>query len=171
MMNGADFGDRGRPDGNRQGERNDTSRGGPVNILGINSVYHDPAAALLVDGELVVAAEEERFNRIKHGKYPDIDNPHQFPERAIRFCLKYAGLTTADIDHVAFSFDPELRRARYRPEWWGDPRLEEVFLLRLGQARGVAEDILGRPLRQKFHFVPHHLTHAASAYYPSGFDS
>jgi carbamoyltransferase len=142
-----------------------------VNILGINSVYHDPAAALLVDGELVVAAEEERFNRIKHGKYPDIDNPHQLPDRAIRFCLKYAGLTAADIDHVAFSFDPDLRRARYRPEWWADPRFEEVFLLRLGQARGAAEEILGRPLRQRFHFVPHHLTHAASAYYPSGFDS
>ena len=141
-----------------------------MNILGINSVFHDSAAALLVDGKLVVAVEEERFNRIKYGKLPHIDNPHQLPERAIRFCLKYAGLTADDIDHVAYSFDPELRRARFRPEWWVDPRFEEVFLLRLGQVRGATEELLGRTLRQRFHFVPHHLAHAASAYYPSGFD-
>jgi len=140
-----------------------------VNILGINAVYHESAAALLVDGALVAAAEEERFNRIKHGKQADFDNPHQFPEQAIRFCLKHARLTADDIDHVAYSFDPQLRRARYRAEWW-DPRFEETFRLRLGQVRGVAEEILGRSLRQKFHFVPHHLAHAASAYFPSGFD-
>ena len=58
-------------------------------------------------GRLVVAVEEQRFNRIKHGKLPDVDNPHQFPERAIRFCLDYAGLTAGDIDHVAYSFDPQ----------------------------------------------------------------
>ena len=140
-----------------------------MNILGINSVYHESAAALLVDGKLVAAVEEERFNRIKHGKEAEFDNPHQFPERAIRFCLNYAGLTAGDIDHVAYSFDPKLRRKRYRPEWW-DPRLEETFRLRLGQVRGVVEELLGRPLGQRFHFVPHHLAHAASAYFPSGFD-
>jgi carbamoyltransferase len=140
-----------------------------MNILGINSVYHESAVALLVDGALVTAVEEERFNRIKHGKSADFDNPHQFPEQAIRSCLNCAGLTADDIDHVAFSFDPELRRKQYRAEWW-DPRLEETFRLRLGQVRGVAEEIFGRPLRQKFHFVPHHLAHAASAYFPSGFD-
>jgi carbamoyltransferase len=141
-----------------------------VNILGINAVYHDSAAALLVDGALVVAVEEERFNRIKHGKLSHIDNPHQFPEQAIRFCLRYAGLGADDIDHVAYSFDPQLRRAEFRAEWWLDPRFEDVFLLRLGQVRGVAEQLLGRSLRQRFHFVPHHLAHAASAYFPSGFD-
>jgi carbamoyltransferase len=140
-----------------------------VNILGINSVFHESAAALLVDGTLVAAVEEERFNRIKHGKSAEFDNPHQFPERAIRFCLNYAGLTAGDIDHMAYSFNPELRRTQYRAEWW-DPRLEETFRLRLGQVRGVAEELLGRPLRQRFHFVPHHMAHAASAYFPSGFD-
>lgn len=128
-----------------------------MNILGINSVYHDSAAALLVDGALVAAVEEERFSRIKHAKLANVDNPHQFPERAIRFCLDYAGLTAGDIDHVAYSFDPRLRRTRFRAEWWADPRFEEAFLLRLGQVRGVAEELLGRPLRQRFHFVPHHL--------------
>lgn len=141
-----------------------------MNILGLNAVYHDPATALLINGELSVAVEEERFNRIKYGKLPDVDNPHQLPEQAIRFCLKHAGLTAGDLDHVAYAFDPQLRRKRYRAEWWTDPRFEETFLLRLGQVRGVADDIFGRPLRQKFHFVPHHLAHAASAYYPSGFD-
>src|SRR5580693_4042402 len=128
-----------------------------VNILGINAVYHESAAALLIDGKLVAAVEEERFNRIKHAKEAHFDNPHQFPERAIRWCLKHAGLTADDIDHVAYSFDPKLRRTRFRAEWWPDPRAEEVFLLRLGQVRGVADDLFRRKLRQTFHFVPHHL--------------
>jgi carbamoyltransferase len=133
-------------------------------------VYHESAAALLVDGEIVAAAEEERFNRIKHGKQSDIDNPHQLPERAIRFCLDHAGLSVDDIDHVAYSFDPQQRRARYRAEWWPDPRLEEVFLLRLGEVRGAVDRVFRRPLKQRFHFVPHQLAHAASAYFPSSFD-
>jgi carbamoyltransferase len=141
-----------------------------MNILGINSVYHESAAAVLIDGALVAAAEEERFNRIKHGKESNVDNPHQFPEQAIRFCLNYAGLRARDIDHVAYSFDPRLRRAQFRAEWWFDPRLEEIFLLRLGEVHGVAEEILGRSLRGRFHFVPHHLAHAASAYFPSDFE-
>ena len=140
-----------------------------VNILGINSVYHESAAALLVDGELVAAVEEERFNRIKHAKEADWNNPHQLPERAIRFCLKQAGLTARDIDHVGYSFDPKLRRKRYRAEWWGQ-KVEETFQVRLGQVQSAVEEFLGRSLGQRFHFVPHHLAHAASAYFPSGFD-
>lgn len=143
--------------------------GNTVNILGINSVYHESAAALLVDGTLVVAAEEERFNRIKHGKSSEFDNPHQLPERAIRFCLKHAGLDPGDIDHVAYSFNPKLRRAQYRAEWW-DPRLEETFQLRLGEVRGAVDELFGRPLGQRFHFVPHHMAHAFSAHLPSGFE-
>ena len=141
-----------------------------MNILGINAVYHDPAAALLADGKLVVAVEEERFNRTKHGKLPDVDNPHQFPERAIQFCLAHAGLKAGDIDHVAYSFDPALRRKRFKPDWWPNPMSEEVFLLRLAQVPGTADRILGRKLGQRFHFVQHHLAHAASAYFPSPFD-
>ena len=140
-----------------------------ANILGINAVYHESAAALLVDGKLVAAVEEERFNRIKHGKEASFDNPHQLPERAIRFCLKQAGLTAKDIDHVGFSFDPQRRRKHYRAEWW-DRRLEETFTLRVGQVQGAVEELLGRSLAKRFHFVSHHLSHAASAYFPSGFD-
>jgi carbamoyltransferase len=141
----------------------------PVNVLGINSVYHESAAALLVDGTLVAAVEEERFNRIKHGKAAEFDNPHQLPERAIRSCLRSAGIAAADISHVAYSFDPKLRRTHYRAGWW-DPGLEEIFRLRLGQVRGAIEDLLGRSLGPKLHFVPHHLAHAASTFFPSGFD-
>ena len=65
--------------------------------------------ALLVDGKLVAAVEEERFNRIKHGKEASFDNPHQLPERSVRYCLKAAGLTAKDIDHVGYSFDPKRR--------------------------------------------------------------
>ena len=140
-----------------------------ANVLGINSVYHESAAALLVDGKLVAAVEEERFNRIKHGKEASFDNPHQLPERAIRFCLKSAGLTARDIDQVGFSFDPKRRRKHYRAEWW-DPRFEETFRLRIGQVPTAIDELLGRPLGQKLHFVSHHLAHAASAYFPSGFE-
>ena len=124
-----------------------------MNILGINCVYHKSAAALLVDGELVGAVEEERFNRIKHGKEADFDNPHQFPERAIRFCLKHAGLTARDIDHVAFSFDPRLRRKKYRAEWW-DPRFEETFLLRLGQVAASPTSFSGARSARDFISCP-----------------
>lgn len=152
-----------------RGLDNDGESSRVANVLGINSVYHESAAALLVNGELVAAVEEERFNRIKHGKEADFNNPHQLPERAIRYCLKQAGLTARDIDHVAFSFDPKRRHKHYRPEWW-DPRLEETFTLRIGQVQGAVEELLGRSLGKRFHFVSHHLAHAASAYFPSGFD-
>ena len=140
-----------------------------ANVLGINCVYHESAAALLVDGKLVAAVEEERFNRIKHGKEANFDNPHQIPERSIRYCLKAAGLTARDIDYVGYSFDPKRRKKSYRPDWW-DPRFEETFQFRIGQVPAVIDEFFGRSLGKKLHFVSHHLAHAASAYFPSGFD-
>src|SRR5262245_53530309 len=91
-----------------------------MNVLGINAVFHESAAALLVDGKVVSACEEERFNRVKHAKPSQVDNPHELPEHAIRFCLDDAGLQASEIDRVAYSFDPELRRAEYQPQWWPD---------------------------------------------------
>src|ERR1700682_5520308 len=99
-----------------------------MNILGINAVFHESSAALVVDGEVVAACEEERFNRIKHGKPALVDNPHELPEQAIRFCLDHAGLRPREIDRVAYSFDPRLRRTDFRADWWPDPRLEVEFL-------------------------------------------
>jgi carbamoyltransferase len=141
-----------------------------LNILGINSVFHESSAAIIVDGKVVAACEEERFNRVKHGKRALPDNPDVLPGEAVRFCLDYAGLSAADIDQVAYSFAPELRRATFRPDWWAEPQNESTFLERLGQVGSAVDKLLGRRLRGKFKFVDHHLAHAASAYFPSGFD-
>src|SRR3954454_17395931 len=77
-------------------------------VLGINAVFHDPAAALVVDGEIVAAAEEERFSRRKHGKTPVAFSTWELPEQAIAFCLERAGLRPADIDAIAYSYAPAL---------------------------------------------------------------
>jgi carbamoyltransferase len=142
-----------------------------MNVLGINSVFHESSAALMVDGKVVAACEEERFNRVKHAKAALIDNPHELPEQAIRFCLDHAGLKTSDIDRVAYSFDPQLRRAEYRADWWPDSEMETTFLQCLDEVGDAADRVLGRKLGGALKFVPHHLAHAASAYYPSGFDA
>jgi carbamoyltransferase len=142
-----------------------------MNVLGINAVYHESAAALLVDGKVVAACEEERFNRVKHAKQARIDNPQELPEQAIRFCLDHAGLDASEIDRVAYSFDPQVRRAEFQADWWPDPQMEPEFLRCLEEVGEAAGRILGRKLRRRaVKFVPHHLAHAASAYYPSGFD-
>jgi carbamoyltransferase len=77
-------------------------------ILGVNAVFHDPAAALLVNGEIVAAAEEERFSRRKHGKEPVPFSAWELPVDAMRWCLAQAGLEAADVDEVAYSYDPDL---------------------------------------------------------------
>src|SRR5215204_2769106 len=77
-------------------------------VLGINAVFHDPAAALVVDGETVAAAEEERFSRRKHGKEPVPFSAWELPVDAVRWCLDHAGLEPGDIDVVAYSYDPDL---------------------------------------------------------------
>ena len=142
-----------------------------MNILGINSVFHESSAALIIDGEVVAACEEERFNRIKHGKLAQVDNPQVLPEAAIRFCLDYAGLQAREINHVAYSFDPEIRRTDFRADWRPDLGLEMEFLQCLDEVGDAAERVLERELDRALRFVPHHLAHAASADYPSGFDA
>jgi carbamoyltransferase len=141
-----------------------------MNILGINAVYHESSAALISDGKVVAACEEERLNRVKHAKQPRVDNPQELPEQAIRFCLDYAGLRASEIDRVAYSFDPALRRAQFDANWWHDSQMEAEFLRCLGEVGDAAGRILGRKAGRAVKFVPHHLAHAASAYYPSGFD-
>jgi carbamoyltransferase len=142
-----------------------------MNVLGINAVFHESSAALLNDGKVVAACEEERFNRVKHAKQSRVDNPHELPEQAIRFCLDHAGLQASEIDRVAYSFDPQLRRAEYRADWWPDSQMEVKFLRCLGEVGGATDRILRRKLGRALKFVSHHLAHAASAYYPSGFDA
>src|ERR1044072_3216081 len=77
-------------------------------VLGVNAVFHDPAAALAVDGEIVAAAEEERFSRRKHGKAPVAFSTWELPEAAIAFCLQAPVCSATDIDAVAYSYDPSM---------------------------------------------------------------
>src|SRR5689334_20192677 len=79
-----------------------------MRILGINAVFHDPAAALVVDGEIVAAAEEERFSRRKHGKSAVPFSTWELAVAAARFCLSRAGIGPEDLDAVAYSYDPSL---------------------------------------------------------------
>src|SRR5690242_18444673 len=81
--------------------------------LGINAVYHDSAAVLVKDGELIAAAEEERFTRKKHGKRPIPFSTYELPYYAIDYCLKTAGITLKDIQHVAYSYDPYQLLGKY----------------------------------------------------------
>ena len=79
-----------------------------MRVLGINAVFHDPAAALVVDGRIVAAAEEERFSRRKHGKRPVPFSAWELPYHAIDYCLDEADVSLSDVDHVAYSFAPSL---------------------------------------------------------------
>src|SRR5688572_22930451 len=79
-----------------------------MRVLGVNSIFHDPAAALIVDGVTVAAAEEERFSRRKHGKRPVPFAAWELPEQAMAWCLAEAGLSADELDSVACSYDPRL---------------------------------------------------------------
>jgi carbamoyltransferase len=77
-----------------------------MDVLGINAVYHDSAACLVRDGRIIAAAEEERFNRVKHGKRPVPFSTWELPFGAIDYCLREGDTTLARIDHIAYSYDP-----------------------------------------------------------------
>jgi carbamoyltransferase len=132
-----------------------------MRILGINALYHDPAAALVVDGVTAAAAEEERFSRRKHGKRPVPFAAWELPELAARWCLEHAGLRVGDLDLVTYSFDPALRLPPselgvFDP--WDDLRLNYAE----GAPHFLAAALPGLdPARVSF--VPHHVAHAASA--------
>src|ERR1051325_9869641 len=82
-----------------------TNEGAPgMYTLGINAAYHDSAACLVADGQVVAAAEEERFTHIKHGKRPIPFSAYELPFHAIDYCLKEAGIHLKDVDNIAYSF-------------------------------------------------------------------
>lgn len=143
-----------------------------TNILGINAFHGDSSAALVVDGELVAAVEEERFNRVKHWA--------GFPAESVRWCLAQAGVKAQDLDHVAVSFNP-------RANW----RVKAAFAVRNLATAGdyiwarvkrqrrqtsLREDVAGaldcspEQLRARFHSVEHHQAHIASGFPISPFD-
>ncbi len=105
-----------------------------MRILGINSAYHESSASLVIDGKIIAAVEEERFTRKKHAKEASVTSPTELPENSIRFCLAHAGLTAADLDGVAYSFDPSMRQQEFeldslsQPGDWGSAEGEKIFL-------------------------------------------
>jgi carbamoyltransferase len=128
-----------------------------MRVLGINAVFHDPAAALVVDGRVVAAAEEERFTRRKHGKRPVPFAAWELPERSAAWCLEAAGLEPADLDAVAYSFDPRLCPPVETDPWgW----LRTGYALRAPRFLATALPGLD-PAAVRF--VAHHVAHAASA--------
>ena len=156
-----------------------------VSILGISAFYHDSAACLVIDGDIVAAAQEERFTRIKHD--------HRFPLNAVRYCLSEANLTAAELDFVGFYDKPLLKFDRlletyldYAPAGfgsflksmplWMSEKLWMPDLIRTELAKADGEDEerrakkLGKKFSWKLLFGDHHESHAASAFYPSPFD-
>jgi len=144
-------------------------------ILGISCYYHDAAAALLKDGNIVAAAQEERFSRIKHD--PD------FPRSAIKYCIQEAGIDASQIEHVVFYEKPFLKFERLLETYLAfAPRglanfatsmplwIKEKLFQKFGLIASL-EDVLSRDTHwsEKMLFSDHHQSHAASAFYPSPF--
>ncbi len=141
-----------------------------TSILGISAFYHDSAATLVVDGEIVAAAQEERFTRRKHD--PD------FPRQAIDYCLEVGGLRPEELDHVGFYDKPFLKFERlletylsYAPHGFLSFRLAMTeWLNKKLHIRREMNKGLGKAYKKRFVFTEHHESHAASAFFPSPFD-
>jgi carbamoyltransferase len=139
-----------------------------MHILGISAFYHDSAACLVSDGEIVAAAEEERFSRKKHDA--------GFPHAAAAFCLKKAGVTIDAVDHVVFYDKPFLKMERLLDTFsrtaprglWPYLKAMPLWLREKLWMRDVIEKAIG--YKKKVLFGEHHESHAASAFYPSPFE-
>jgi carbamoyltransferase len=141
----------------------------PMKVLGVNAVFHDPAAALVIDGEIVAAAEEERFTRRKHGKRPVPFSTWELPVAAATWCLEHAGLEPSALDAVAYSYDPSLAMpvdGDVTADDW-EP-LRTLYAARAPQFLKTALPGLDPEIVR---FVPHHVAHAASATLASPFPS
>jgi len=139
-----------------------------MNILGISAFYHDSAAALIRDGEIIAAAQEERFTRKKHD--------FGFPKNAIRYCLEEGKLSVKDLDFVVFYEKPFLKFERILETYLGcAPRGIKSFLLsmplwikqKIWMKSSIQNELKG--FNGKILFTEHHQSHAASAFYPSPF--
>jgi carbamoyltransferase len=139
-------------------------------ILGLNAYHGDAAAAILVDGELIAAVEEERLNRVKHSA--------GFPRLAARWCLDEVGIKPQELDHVAISRNPRanlphkiLRAARTPSTKFLRARLSNAARVHNVKAElATAVDVSETELRAEFHHVEHHQTHVASAFFVSPFE-
>ncbi|QWE12817.1 carbamoyltransferase [Polynucleobacter sp. AP-Titi-500A-B4] len=146
-------------------------------ILGISAYYHDSAACLVRDGQVIAAAQEERFTRKKHDS--------AFPDRAIGYCLKEAGITPAQVDYIVFYDKPFLKFERLletylafapkglrsfitsMPVWLKDKLFQKTVIT------DALKDLWGKDIKweDRLLFSEHHLSHAASAFFPSPFES
>lgn len=145
-----------------------------MKILGISAFYHDSAAALVIDGEVVAAAQEERFTRIKHDP--------SFPHHAVRYCLDHYGLTLASVDAVVFYDKPLLKFERLLETYYRfAPKGLRSFMVSMPvwmKEKLFFKDMIRKDLKKvdaggakvKLLFSEHHISHAASAYYVSPFD-
>jgi carbamoyltransferase len=139
-------------------------------ILGISAFYHDAAAALVCDGEIVAAAQEERFTRKKHDE--------RFPRQAVEYCLHEAGLRPEQIDYVGFYDKPFLKFERLLETYLAfSPSGFRSFLSAIPvwlkqklHLRRELNEGLQRAYRKQYIFAEHHQSHAASAFFPSPFD-
>ena len=139
--------------------------------LGINAAFHDSAASLIKDGELIAAAEEERFTHVKHGKRPTPFSAYELPYHAIDYCLKEAGIHLSEVDHIAYSFDPDINKIEVYPG------LDNLYLSSIRRAAKLLVSGYPHHLQKRFdsttaddfewHFVDHHIAHAASALFVS----
>src|SRR2546430_6900416 len=140
-----------------------------MNILGINAYHGNASAAVVCEGKLIAAVEEERFNRVKYAA--------GFPAQAIRYCLKAAGLTLNEIDHVAVPRNPYARLATkifYALRMPSFARERAKVLLKfqgIPEALAQAYDADPKKIRAKFHRIEHHQAHLASSFYCSPFDN
>jgi carbamoyltransferase len=138
-------------------------------ILGISAYYHDSAACLVRDGEVVAAAQEERFTRKKHD--------HRFPARAVEFCMRHAGVTPAELDYVAFYDKPLLKFERLLETYldYAPAGLRSFLMampLWLREKLWIREQVSKEVgFGGKVLFTEHHESHAASAFFPSPFES
>lgn len=147
-----------------------------MNIIGVSAFYHDSAAALCVNGEIIAAAQEERFTRKKHDA--------TFPSNAIQYCLKESGLDLTEVDAIVFYDKPLLKFERLLETYYAfSPKGLKSFMTsmpiwlkeKLFLKREIRSELkhLGKVnwKKTKLLFPEHHLSHAASAFYPSGFES
>jgi len=133
-----------------------------MRVLGINAVFHDPAAAIVVDGNVVAAAEEERFSRRKHGKPCVPFSTWELPEASARWALRFANVAPDAIDAVAYSYDPDLAPADGAQLHDNEYEALRTYFVR--RAPGFLATLLPGLDRARVRFVPHHVAHAASAY-------
>src|SRR5262245_53665023 len=162
--------------------------------LGINAAYHDPSACLVKDGEVLAAAEEERFTRVKNGKRPIPFSAYELPFNAIDYCLSEASIRLVDVDHVAYAYDPwplvkngrnestgfvgqsaSERTAEWESSWAAlflASIINAPYHLALEAPHHLQSRLQGvRPDGPyQWHFVDHHTAHAASAFYASPFE-